>query len=131
MQIEATPIKDGGFAMIYATNISLSALSAFRKKMDVTANNIANVSTDEFKKSRVAMEEGDPSGVKAVIDRVETQGIPKETIRDGETVTVESSNVDLTEELPEMAIIKTAYRANLKTLKAQNDMMGSLLDIFS
>lgn len=131
MQIEAAPTKDGGFAMIYATNNSLSALSAYGKKMDVTANNIANALTDEFKKSRVTMEEGNPSGVKAVIDRVETQGFPKESIKDGEPVTVEASNVDLNEELPEMSITRTAYSANLKTLKAQNDMMGSLLDIFS
>ena len=117
--------------MINATNSSLTALSAFSKKMDVTANNIANGLTDEFKKSRVTMEEGSPSGVKAVIDRVETRGFPKESIKDGEAVTVESSNVDLNEELPEMVVTKTAYSANLKTQKAQDDMMGSLLDIFS
>jgi flagellar hook protein FlgE len=117
--------------MIYAMNNSLSAMSAFRKKMDVTANNIANALTDEFKKSRVTMEEGHPNGVNAVIDRVETQGFPKESISDGESVTDETSNVDLNEELPEMVITQTAYSANLKTLKAQNDMMGTLLDIFS
>jgi flagellar hook protein FlgE len=39
--------------------------------------------------------------------------------------------VDLNEELPEMVITQTAYSANLKTLKTQNDMLGSLLDIFS
>jgi flagellar hook protein FlgE len=117
--------------MIHATNSSLSALNAFSKKMDVTANNIANTLTDGFKKSRVTMEESRPSGVKAVIDRVETRGFPKESIRDGEAVTVESSNVDLNEELPEMVITRTAYGANLKAQKAQNDMMGSLLDVFS
>jgi flagellar hook protein FlgE len=131
MQIEDAPTQDGGVTMIYAANNSLSAMNAFRKKMDVTANNIANALTDEFKKSRVTMEEGNPSGVKAVIDRVETQGFPKESVRDGESMTVESSNVDLSEELPEMVVTRTAYGANLKTLKSQNDMMGSLLDIFS
>ena len=130
MQIKASPTGDGGLSMIDATSSSLSALSAFRKKMDVTANNVANALTDEFKKSRVTMEEGSPNGVKAVVDRVETHGFPKESIRDGESVTVESSNVDLNEELPEMVITQTAYSANLKTVKAQNDMMGSLLDIF-
>jgi flagellar hook protein FlgE len=131
MQIKAAPTEDGGLPMIDATSSSLSALSAFRKKMDVAANNVANALTDEFKKSRVTMEEGRPNGVKAVVDRVETHGFPKEAIRDGESVAVESSNVDLNEELPEMVITQTAYSANLKTVKAQNDMMGSLLDIFS
>ena len=117
--------------MIDATETSLSALRAFEKKMDVTANNIANALTDEFKKSRVTMEDKSPGGVKAVIDRVTTQGFPKETVRDGDSMTVESSNVDLSEELPQMVITRTAYGANLKTLKAQDDMMGTLLDIFS
>jgi flagellar hook protein FlgE len=131
VQTEDAPTQNGGVIMVYAVNNSLSALSAFRKKMDVTANNIANALTDEFKKSRVTMEESNPSGVKAVIDRVETQGFPRESVRDGESMTVESSNVDLSEELPEMVVTRTAYSANLKTLKSQNDMMGSLLDIFS
>lgn len=116
--------------MISATDNSLSALSAFQKKMDVTANNIANVLTDEFKKSRVILEEGHPSGVNAVIDRVDTHGVPRETIRDDQAVTVESSNVDLAEELPELIVNRAAYGANLKALKAQEDMMGSLLDVF-
>ena len=131
MQIKAAPTEDGGLPMIDATSSSLSALSAFRKKMDVAANNVANALTDEFKKSRVTMEEGSPNGVRAVIDRIETRGFPKESIKDGKPVTVESSNVDLNEEFPEMVLTQTAYGANLKTLKAQNDMMGSLLDIFS
>ena len=117
--------------MINPTDNSLSALTAFRKKMDVTANNIANVLTDEFKKSRVTFEEASPGGVTAVIDRVETQGIPKETIRDDHAELVESSNVDLSEELTDMIPTQTAYTANLKTLKVQDEMMGSLLDIFS
>jgi flagellar hook protein FlgE len=131
MQIKAASNRYEGVVMIYAANNSLSALTAFVKKMNVTANNIANALTDQFKKSRVTMEENSPSGVKAVVDRVTTPGFPKETLQDGKSMTVESSNVDLTEELPEMVITKTAYQANLKTLKTQDDMMGALLDIFS
>jgi flagellar hook protein FlgE len=131
MLIRSAPNQNEGAAMISAADNSLSALTAFRKKMDVTANNIANALTDDFKKSRVTMAENSTGGVNAVIDRVTTHGFPKESIQDGEQVTVESSNVDLSEELPEMVTTKTAYSANLKTLKAQDDMMGSLLDIFS
>ena len=130
MQVGTALEKYRGATMIHTTNNTLSSLSAFEKKIDVTANNIANVLTDEFKKSRVTMQEGEPEGVKAVIDRVEIQGFPKESIIDGDTVTVESSNVDLSEELPEMIIARSAHGANLKALKSYNDMMGSLLDIF-
>ena len=117
--------------MINPVGSSLSALAAFQKKIDVTANNIANVLTDDFKKSRTTITEGNPNGVDAVVGRVDTPGIPKTTIRNDTLTTVESSNVDLAEELPELMLAKSAYRANLKTLKIQDDMMGSLLDIFS
>ncbi|MBW2643832.1 MAG: hypothetical protein JRC89_10800 [Deltaproteobacteria bacterium] len=38
--------------MISSVRSTLSALNAFDKKMDVIANNVANVETEEFKKSR-------------------------------------------------------------------------------
>ncbi len=44
--------------MISAIDKSLSALTAMGTKMDVTADNIANALTDEFKKSRVTFKEG-------------------------------------------------------------------------
>ncbi|MEJ2040643.1 MAG: flagellar basal body protein, partial [Desulfosarcinaceae bacterium] len=87
---------------------SLSALTAFRKNLDVTANNIANVNTDEFKKSRVTFSEGDGGGVSAQVQQINTSGVPKEVIRGDEVVEVESSNVDLAEELTEMIPTETA-----------------------
>lgn len=115
--------------MIYPTGNTLSAVNAFRKKMNVTANNVANVQTDEFKKSRVTFSESKSGGVSANVEKVDTPGITKETIRNGKIAETESSNVDLAEELPEMISTKTGYKANLKTLKTQGDMLGSLLDI--
>ena len=118
--------------MISPLSSALSALSAFGKKMSVTSNNIANVNTDEFKKSRTTMQEGTHGGVKARIEEVDTPGYIKETVNEaGETVEVETSNVDLAEELTEMIPTKTAYSANLKSIKVHDEMMGSLLDIFS
>ena len=117
--------------MINPVGSTLSALRAFGKKMDVTANNIANVLTDEFKKSRATLSEGQNGGVSVNIEQVDTPGFPKETIRDDQVVPTESSNVDLAEELTEMIPTKTAYSANLKTLRTREEMMGSLLDILS
>lgn len=117
--------------MIYPVGSTLTALNAYRKKMDVTANNIANVTTDEFKKSRVTMSENQNGGVSAIVDRVDTPGIEKETIRNDQIVLTESSNVDLAEELTEMIPTRTIYSANLKTLKTRNEMLGSLLDTMS
>ncbi len=115
--------------MISPISSSLSALTAARKKMAVTANNVANVNTDEFKKSRVSLSEGSNGGVTATVDVVDTPGIPKETIQNDRLVQTESSNVDLAEELTEMIPTKSLYGANLKTLKTQDDMLGALIDI--
>jgi len=115
--------------MIDSISSSLSALTAARKKMGVTSNNIANVNTDEFKKSRVTLSEGSNGGVSATVDVVDTPGIPKETIQNDRPVQTESSNVDLAEELTELIPTKSLYAANLKTLKTQQDMLGTLLDI--
>lgn len=110
---------------------SVSALTAFRKKMNVTSNNVANVLTDGFKKSRVTLEEGANGGVSAIVDRVDTPGIPRETIRNDEVVEVESSNVDLAEEITEMIPTRAAYSANIKALKNHDEMLGNLLDLLS
>lgn len=117
--------------MVHSVGNTLTALSAYRKKMNVIANNVANVLTDEFKKGRVTLSENQSGGVSTTIDQVDAPGIPKDSIRDDQIVQVESSNVDLAEELTEMIPTKSAYSANLKALRTQNDMLGSLLDIMS
>lgn len=115
--------------MISPITSSLSALSAARTKMDVTANNIANVNTDEFKKSRVTFKEGTNGGVTAGVDVVDTPGIPKETIQNDRLAQTESSNVDLAEELTALIPTKSMYGANLKALQTEQDMIGALIDI--
>jgi flagellar hook protein FlgE len=115
--------------MIYPMNQSMSALDAYRKKMDVTANNIANVNTDEFKKSRVNLKEGPHGGVQAEVQQIDTPGIPKKVVRGNKTVQVASSNVDLAKELTQTIPTKAAYTANLQTLKTSNEMIGSFLNI--
>lgn len=117
--------------MISAIDKSLSALNALGTKMNVTADNIANALTDEFKKSRVTFKEGDNGGVAAIVDRVDIPGGLEETIRNDQPGLVESSNVDLAEELTGMIPTRSAYAANLKSLKVQDEMTGYLLDIFS
>ncbi len=112
---------------IYA---GVPALNAIQTKTQVTANNVANANTDGFKKTRATLVEGDPQGSVTVnIQRVETPGpMVYEPTPAGE-VLVEKSNVELTEEIPQMLIDKRAYQANIKTIQTQDEMLGSLLDI--
>lgn len=115
--------------MISALNASVSGVKAFEKKLDVTANNVANVNTDGFKKQSALLSEGDNGGVKVEITEVDAPGYPKESVVDGEVVEVESSNVDLAEELTEMIPTQAGYDANMRVVQAEDEMLGSLLDI--
>ncbi|WP_419655276.1 conserved uncharacterized protein, DUF1078, related to flagellar basal bodyrod protein [Desulfosarcina variabilis str. Montpellier] len=114
--------------MVSPVDSSLSAVNAFSKKMQVTANNVANVNTDEFKKSRVTLSEGRSGGVEANVSKVDTPGYPKQITEEGQAKEVESSNVDLTEEMTESVSTQRAQEANLKSIKVQDEMIGSLLD---
>ncbi len=115
--------------MISSINSNLSALVAFGKKMGVTSNNIANVNTDGFKKSRVILNEGHSGEVRAAIEQVDTPGPIHTVIEDGLAMEKELSNVDLTQEIPEMIPTKRAYEANLKAIKTLDEMMGALIDL--
>ena len=116
--------------MTSALNAALSALGAYEKKLNVTANNIANMNTDGFKKSRAVLQEADPSGVVVNISRVNTPGSPFPPM-DGTGEIMESSNVDLAEEVVDLHTTKYGFQANLKTLKTEDEMLGSLFDILA
>lgn len=116
--------------MLSGIQAGLSALNAIQTRTQVTANNVANVNTDGFKKSRATLIEADQQGgVTTHIEQMATPGpMVYEQTEQGETL-VEKSNVELTEELPRMMIDRRAYQANIKTIQAQDEMLGSLLDI--
>ena len=117
--------------MIQGINSSLSALLGLQKKLESTANNVANVDSDGYKATSVSLQEGAQGGVTATVRKDETPG-PQvyEQTANGDQL-VEKSNVDLTRELPDLMITKRSYQANLKAIQAENEMLGSLLDIKS
>ena len=45
-----------------------AALKAFGTKMEVTANNVANVNSDEFKKSRATLKEGENGALRLMLN---------------------------------------------------------------
>jgi flagellar basal-body rod protein FlgC len=106
---------------------ALSALGAFGIKLGITANNIANVNTDGFKKSRATLKDTDPSGVTVSISRVETPGSPIPS-EEGTPQMRESSNVDLGEEIINLKTTRYAYLANLKIIEAEDARLGTLFD---
>ena len=114
--------------MISALNGTLSALRAFVTKLGATADNIANVNTDGFKRNRAVLHEDDNGGVRVVLSKDQSPGRRYDVVEDGEEVEKETSNVDLTQEIPDLMVTKRAYQANLKTIETQDEMLGSLLD---
>jgi flagellar hook protein FlgE len=107
---------------------SISALLAFGKKIAVTANNVANLESEGFKRSRVLLEEGSHGGVAAQIETVNTPGdVIAEEDAQG-MAQRELSNVDLEKEIPETILTQRGYQANLKTIETEDDMLGFLLD---
>ncbi len=112
-------------------NSTLSALQAFGTKMSVTANNIANVNTDGFKKSRAVLEQGCNNGVRVDVRQIDASGPSVLELSEGQMTERELSNVDLAEEIPETIIAQRGYEANLKMIKTQDEILGILIDIKS
>jgi flagellar basal-body rod protein FlgC len=115
--------------MISALNSSMSALHAHAKKLAVTVHNIANVSSEGYKKYTATMEEDALGGVKVDIRRVVTPGQPYEVTEDGRSVAKETSNADLSQEIPNLMMAQRGYEANIKILQTRGKVLGSLLDI--
>jgi flagellar basal-body rod protein FlgC len=108
-------------------NAALSALGAFFRKVDVTANNIANLNTNNFKKNRADIEEAYPSGVRVSISQINTPGdsLPSSEMNQNQ----ETSNVNVAEELVTLITTEHAVSANIKTVTAEDEMQKTLIDI--
>ena len=115
--------------MISASSSALSALQAFGTRIQSNANNIANANTDGYKKTRVTLAGKAPQGVHAQIEKSSTAGPIVHQEGNSGVETVELSNVDMGNEIPEMLLSSTYYKANLKTIQVENEMLGSLLQL--
>jgi len=103
-----------------------SALNALATKQDVTANNIANSESKQFKKSTVILEEGATGTVSSRTQRVNTPGV---MINQPDGSLEELSNVDLGQELADMIPTQNGYEANLKALQTNQEMEDIVLDL--
>ncbi|PID71907.1 MAG: flagellar biosynthesis protein FlgC [Desulfobulbus propionicus] len=115
--------------MISAMNASLSGLQVTAVRVNSTANNVANLNTDGFKKSRVVQSAEELQGVRATVERVETPGPVVQEQTSDKMEYVEKSNVDLAEEMPSMMMSQHTYNANIKTMQTADEMAATLLDI--
>ncbi len=115
--------------MIGAIHSALSGLTAFSRQIEVTAHNVANVNTDGFKKFHTEFVSVETGGVLPVVQKDDSIG--PMVLRDSGygPIQVELSNVDLAEEAVNQILVQHGFEANLDTLRAADDMLGTILDI--
>ncbi len=122
---------------------NIQALSALRTEMAVTANNIANVSTQGFNPSRTHLETG-PGGQGVRISAIQEEAIqgpfvpasggpapssPANTPPANMPMFVEGSGTDMIRETVAMMQTENAYAANAVAIRTQDELAGTLLDL--
>lgn len=90
--------------------IAGSALQAFTTSQQVTAHNVANLNTDNFTASRATFQENGSGGVNA-------------------TVSGTQDTVDISREAVNLLSNTSGFKANLKVLKAADEMTKELFSI--
>ena len=110
---------------------SVAGINAFLKKMDVTAHNVANLNTDNYKR-RIPHVTEDKNGLPETTVTIDNTPGLENPRRAGEPEGPprEMSNVNYAEEAVNMIEAEMGVKANVKALKAAGEMFGSLLDIF-
>ena len=85
---------------------NLNAMSAHTAWMNANANNVANVNTENYDASRTVLD----AGPKAVNEAT-------------------GHGTDLSKEIPEQIVISGGFSAQVTTIKTQDEMLGTLLDM--
>jgi flagellar hook-associated protein FlgK len=96
--------------MATISNIALSGMSAAQAQLNVSANNIANMNTEGFKRQELQQSQQTGGGVTTTVTRSPTEGSALEA--------------DIVSQLQ----AKNAFLANLAVFKTSNQMTGALLD---
>lgn len=108
---------------------NLSGLQAFSKQISVSANNVANVLSDDFKKSRAINTEGENGQVESTITKINTPGPLVEDPLSTTGELKELSNTDIAEEMTNQIMAQHGFDANAKVISAYDETIGTLLDI--
>jgi len=118
--------------MISSISSNLSALMAYGKKMGVHANNVANMNSEGFQKSRAILTENPEQHVSVEIERIASPEYPISETADSQGITGEpDNNVDLATEITETIITQNGYEANTVMIKAEDELVGTILDLLS
>ncbi|HEX6723069.1 MAG TPA: flagellar basal body protein [Burkholderiaceae bacterium] len=92
------------------SSIAMSGLQAAQTRMASSAHNIANAVTPDFRRQVVAQQTAPNGGVTTTIERAPVTGDA------------------LAEDLVALKLAQHLFTANLKVLRTQDQMLGTLLD---
>jgi len=93
------------------SSISLSGLNAAMLRLDAAGNNIANAQTPGFRRQSVLQSEDADGGVSTSVGREADSG--------------ENLAADMVEQVSAVY----SFKANLRVLQTQDDMLGALVDL--
>lgn len=105
-----------------------SALGAFSNQMQVSANNVANTLSDEFKADRAYNVEGENGQVQTSISETQASAPMVEDPLKTDGSSKELSNTDIAEEMVVQIQAQNGFDANAKMIQAYDETTGTLLD---
>jgi len=114
--------------MIAGIASALSGIQAGGRILNVGAHNIANAQSENFKRTRALPVESAAGGVTVILDKDVRSG-PQFFSNEDPTIPREGSNVDLGEEIISNLQVKSLIEANIASIRIQDKVLGSLLDI--
>jgi flagellar hook protein FlgE len=93
------------------SSIALSGLSAAMLRLDAAGNNIANSQTPGYRRQSVSQTEDAQGGVSTTIERA---------VEPGE---------NMAQDIVDQMSASYSFKANLRVVKTQDEMLGALLDV--
>jgi len=104
--------------------LAVSGLDVAQTQLAVSAGNVANLNTPNYRPARVTSQSL-PNGGAAAIVTLSGAGAPEAAGAEA------PSGTDLTTELVDQRVALRGYEANLAALKAANDREKRLLSVFA
>ena len=96
-------------------SIAMSGLNAASTRLNVSAHNIANSQTPDFKRQRVEQSAQAEGGVSVTLD---SASAPEQ-----------APLGSLTEDIVQQMTAAYDFKANLKVIQTEQDLLGQLLDL--
>ena len=104
---------------ISALSAGLSGLQANRQALDIQANNVANVNTQNFRPQQASFQESVPAG----------SGVTLSAAGRGLAAADGSSGTDLASSITNSLVYEAGFKLSAKVVQAADQNLGTLIDL--